>query len=211
MYISSPRPIRSVRSEQKQNIMATSHFYYCEGISRGSSPEILAFVGRAMQETGEQLLSISREKDGGIKTFPGVHHTFGDSDAKFSLGGLIAKRVEGGFAIYSNGCTDTVPVVLSSTKVRRCDECKAKQKSGRKFIGRQHKPTYSLPGLRTPIKNIIKDRRSSGYVIRCLREELAEVKKQNAKLSNMLQRVETGKKKDPKTKTKTTSISKICN
>ena len=39
-----------------------------------------------MQETGEQLLSISREKDGGVKTFPVANHAFGEPDAKFSLG-----------------------------------------------------------------------------------------------------------------------------
>ena len=174
--------------------MNSSHFYYCEGISRGNSPEILAFVGRAMQETGEKLLSISRERDGGVKTFPIANHTFGEPDAKFSLGGLIAKRIEGGFAIYSNDCTDIVPAIFSSTKVRRCDKCRAKQKSGRRFIGRQHRPTYVPPGIKTPIRNITRDRRSSAYVISSLRENLIKVKKENAQLTKMLQHVEKDRK-----------------
>ena len=107
------------------------------------------------------MLSVSREKDYGVKAFAATNRIFGEPDVKYSLGRLFAKRIENGFAIYSDECTAIVPVVFSSTKVRRCDKCRAKQQSGRRFIGRQHRPIYVSPGINTPIRYIIRDRRSS--------------------------------------------------
>ena len=118
----------------------------CMGVSRGSTAQIIAFVGSALSNTGDQLVDMSREEDGGLQSFcMSLFGAAGNDSICLPFGGMIAKKIENGFAIHSSDCTNTATQNSGRTKVPRCDACKAKEKLGRKFITRQHQPTFKPP------------------------------------------------------------------
>ncbi|KAL7549753.1 hypothetical protein ACHAWF_013019 [Thalassiosira exigua] len=154
----------------------------CEGISDGSGPDVLAYVAFALQNTSAQLLSMSREEDFGKESFGKCTLSGNGSDMIVSFGDMIARKVEGGFAIYASGCTGTATRTGHTVKAR-CRECQNAQKSGRKFINRQHKPTVEPPGPKARMEYVVRDPYVAAHVIR-------ELKKEKLKLNRRISELE---------------------
>ena len=90
----------------------------CQGISSGNYGEILSYVVRAMKETGERLLQMSREEDSGIDSFE-QSLLLRSTDLILPYGDMILRKSNAGYTIFSKSCLG-VSVADQRAKVARC-------------------------------------------------------------------------------------------
>ena len=158
----------------------------CNGIALAScSSQTFAFTAASMRASAIELENIAyRGDDDAVKSAYAESQFAGNADILLAKGGVVSrKNPDGsGYSLYSVKCTGFAEQRKFGPTLDRCAECRSAAKQGRQFAARSYQPKIEACGRRTRIDYISRDPRKADCEIRRNREEIADLRRQNAKL-----------------------------
>ena len=136
-----------------------------------------------MLHTGRELLKWSAEADAGVKSFSSSILSSSRSLLLPYYGMLVerAMTAANGFVFSAADCATQMIKTCAANEAPRCDACAGKQKKGKVYIAKQHKPRVELADRKTNIRYIAGNPELAEMEIRFLRGYIDKLKRENAK------------------------------